>query len=56
LLRLIDEFELRLGLTRGMAPVVLFREPDLDGQATALATDAEAVRPVLRRLPLALTA
>lgn len=33
----------------------VFHEPDLDGQATALATCAEAARSLLRQLPLALT-
>jgi len=56
LLRLVDEIELRLGLARGMAPVAIFREPDLDGQATALATAAPTVRRLMRTLPLALSA
>lgn len=33
----------------------VFHEPDLGGQATALATDEEAARPLLRNLPLALS-
>lgn len=55
LLSLLDEVELRLGLSAGAAPVAIFREPDLGNQATAFATNVEDVGRIVRDLPLALT-
>lgn len=55
LLQLADAIEARCDLPRGYAlQLAVFREPDLGGQATALATNEEAARPLLKRLSLAL--
>ena len=54
LLQLADRIALGCALPRGYRlQLEVFREPDLDGQATALATDEECAHRVLRDLPLA---
>ncbi len=56
LLALASRIERRAALPRGWnLALAVFRESDLGGQATALATDEEAARPLLRNLPLALS-
>jgi hypothetical protein len=56
LLQLADRIALGCALPCGYRlQLEVFCEPDLGGQATALATDEEAARPLLRDLPLALT-
>jgi hypothetical protein len=55
LLDLAARIEAACALPRGYnLQLVVFREPDLGGQATALATDEEPARRLLKSLPLAL--
>lgn len=56
LLALASRIERHCALPRGWnLELAIFREPDLGGQATALATSEEDAGRLLRDLPLALT-